>query len=295
MESAEYTEEVRQQYVIGKGSWSFVTQDRVDRIKQVAREVWAPAIEGLDYPWLCWNVDEDWCLVQQRMVRSVGWTPVVGYDPRVGAPSLIEGAVQINFNEGLDLPAMSMMFPLEWVFLFAPRLAFWHSDLLIREPLLQKLADDFKRLSDGESAAVDVRAKWYRRLLGHTGRYWELIGCTTQAASRSQFECGCGWWRRPLRHINCPDGQELTKREKYYYDHGSGILIWQERCHGRVRPIAATPVEEGHCSRIGNKHYKPQSPTDHRRNLNKDLSSNYDLRDVCAGLGISRFLDQPET
>ena len=274
-----------------KGSWSRVTSDQFEQIRSVASERWAPFFEQIKLPWLCWSVDEQWCLVQQRMVRDLGWTPVVGFDPRAGVPRLIEGAVLIDFNAGLDLPSMSMMFPLELVYLYADRLAFWHSDLMVRAPLLKDLSDAFKMLSDGQTMAVDLRNPWYKRMLGaYPGRYWELIGCTTRGASRSQFDCGCGWWRKPVRHPNCPEGQELIEREKYFYDHGAGILIWEQRCGGKVLPIAAKPVEEGHCSRIGNKRYKPQSPNDHRRDLRKDLAFNYDLEDVCRKLDIERYL-----
>src|SRR5215469_12500777 len=41
---------------------------------------WADAIRGAQRPWLCWNVYPDWCFVQQRLVKMVGCTPVVGFD-----------------------------------------------------------------------------------------------------------------------------------------------------------------------------------------------------------------------
>ncbi|ABI55476.1 hypothetical protein ACN2MM_01075 [Alkalilimnicola ehrlichii MLHE-1] len=288
-----YGGELRRRYATGKGSWEWINAEELALARNQARGPWAEALSGVDYPWLCWNVDDQWCLVQQRMVRSVGWTPVVGFDPRVGPPPLVEGAILIDFNEGLDLPTMSMMFPLEFIFLFAPRLAFWHSDLLVREPVFRQLADDFRGLADGETAATDIRRGWWRRLIGHRGRYWELIGCNTRGASRAQYESGCGWWRRPTRHPNCPDEAERAARRRYMHDHGVGILIWEERAGGTVHPIPLRWVEEGHCSRVGNKRYQSRSPRDHRRDLSKDLSFNYDLNEVASQLGLSRFLTGP--
>lgn len=287
----EYTGETRRLYAAGKGSWEWITHEETERVRALAADSWASALSGVEYPWLCWNVHDQWCLVQQRMVRAAGWTPVVGFDPRVGAPPLVDDAILIDFNLGLNFPAMSMMFPLEFVFLFAPRLAFWHSDLLVREPLFRSLADSFKQLADGQTAATDMRTRWYRRLLGQRpGRYWELMGCTMREASHAQFENGCGWWRRPTMHPNCPDEKECAARKQYTHDHGSGILIWQQRHGGQVKPIPAKPLEEGHCTRIGNKRYQPQSPKDHRRDLSKDLSFNYDLDEVCQKLGLAHYL-----
>jgi FkbM family methyltransferase len=55
---------------------------------------WREAVDGADRLWLCWSVDPAWNVVQQRLVASVGWTPVVGYDPRTS----------IGFNKHLQLP-----------------------------------------------------------------------------------------------------------------------------------------------------------------------------------------------
>ena len=67
---------------------------------------WAGRFRGIERPWLCWNVDSNWCVVQQRLVKEVGWTPVVGFDPRAGEPQLVPGAVLMNFNERLRLPSI---------------------------------------------------------------------------------------------------------------------------------------------------------------------------------------------
>lgn len=280
----------KRRYAAGNGSWLAITDEEFELARRLAVSKWAVALSGVEYPWLCWSVADDWCLVQQRMVRSVGWTPVVGYDPRAPIPTLIEGSILIDFNDGLGYPALSPHFPMELVFMFAPRLAFWHSDLLIRKPLLKKVSDIFKNLKDGEMAAVDDRTRWYKRLLGSYGRYWELLGCTTNRASASQFEHGCGWWRRTIFHPNCKSDDEREARKPYTWDQGGGILIWQERFSGRVIPLPQKQFIEGHCTRIGNPNFKPQSPNDTRRDPTKDLVYNYDLEKVCYQLGLLEYL-----
>ncbi|HHJ18559.1 MAG TPA: hypothetical protein ENJ84_01800 [Gammaproteobacteria bacterium] len=257
---------------------------------QLHLEAWRTALQNIERPWLCWSVNNEWSLVQQRLVQAVGWTPVVGFDPRAGRPNTVAGAVAVDFNAGFDFPALSMLFPLEFVFLFADRLAFWHSDLLVREDVLRKLAGQFAALADGEVAAVDDRGSLIARLRGHTPRFWELIGCTTRAASRDQFEKGCGWWRHIVEHPNCPPGSERKRRRRYGYDHGVGVYYWHKRYGGKVHGIPESLVEEGHCTRIKNVSYERLSPEDERRDLSQDLPHNYDLAEVCARLDLSRFL-----
>ncbi len=280
--------EERELYRAGKGNWNAFPFPAETVLKQAER--WRDVLAGIERPWLCWNVNEAWCLVQQRLVESVGWTPVVGFDPRAGRPEIIDSAVVLDFNEGFDFPALHMVFPLEFVFVFAPRLAFWHSDLLVRPERMQKIVAIFEGLADGEMAAVDDRGSFLSRLRGHVPRYWELIGCTTRAASRDQFERGSGWWRHIADHPNCPEN-ERESRKRYGYDHGVGIYYWQKQYGGRVRPIPESWVAEGHCTRIRNPHYEPQSPNDERRDLSKDLVHNYDLVEVCRRLGLDDFLD----
>ena len=279
-------------YAAGKGGWHAISTEEFAAARTLAAGPWREALEGVEYPWLCWNVADEWCLVQQRVVQSAGWTPVVGFDPRAGAPPLIKGAILVDFNAGLDFPILQMTIPMELVFLFAPRLAFWHSDLLVREPLFRQLADRFRQMPDGATAAVDSRTRWFRRLRGsNRGRFWELIGCTTRGASADQFAKGCGWWRRVNYHPNCPNDEgERAARQTYGGDHGGGILVWKERHGGQVEPIRARPLHEGHCTRIGNKEYKPQSPINARKDLSRDLVYNYDLGEVCRRMGLSRFL-----
>src|SRR5437870_12049476 len=115
---------------IGHGNWEAYNLP-LDRIYSAAQE-WAGALEGVVRPWLCWNVSPRWCLLQQKLVQQAGWTPVVGFDPRSGPPPLSSDAILIDFNRTFDFPVMFYMFPLEFAYLFAPRLAFWHADLLCR-------------------------------------------------------------------------------------------------------------------------------------------------------------------
>jgi hypothetical protein len=277
---------VRDDYRAGKANWdafSFSMQD----VERAAGE-WSAELAGIERPWLCWNVDSDWCLVQQQLVKFAGWTPVVGFDPRAGQPKLIPGSVLIDFNRGFDFPALHMVFPLEFVFLFCDRLAFWHSDLLVDPVVLRDLADSFVLLKDGQTAAVDSRKTFLRRLKGEKARYWELIGCTTRQASDEQFQRGSGWWRHIEKHPNCPAGSiERWRRKKYNYDHGGGILYWERHYSGRVVRIKKELVEEGHCTGIGKPEYRRVSPIDERRDLSKELRLNYELYDVCRRLGIT--------
>src|SRR5689334_26064 len=109
-------EEIR--YAAGGGNWRRISEAGVtldDVFASVAE--WSAAMQGVSRPWLCWNVDPDWCLVQQKLVTSVGWTPIVGYDPRASAPKLEPAAILIDFNKRLKLPTMYMHFPLEFVHL----------------------------------------------------------------------------------------------------------------------------------------------------------------------------------
>lgn len=279
----------KEEYRAGKANWEAFPYSW-HRVEEAAND-WQKCLEGVDKPWLCWNVDRDWCRVQQRLVLAVGWTPVVGYDPRAGVPSLEKGAVSIDFNYRFEFPALHMVFPLESTFLYCARLAFWHSDLLVRENKLIELAEQFANLEDGVTAAVDARPGIRARVKGLKGRYWELIGCTTRGASLDQFQKGTGWWRHIEKHPNCPsDVEEIQRRTRYGYDHGVGILYWERRYGGRVVRIHQRSIEEGHCTGIGNKGYTRVSPRDERRDLTRELSLNYDLEEVCRRLNLTKYL-----
>jgi hypothetical protein len=279
----------------GQGNWGAFGQcgPGLALVREVA-ESWRAALRGVKRPWLCWNVSGDWCLVQQRLVSSIGWTPVVGFDPRVGPPPhLVRGAVAIDFNRGIGLPVMYPHFPLEFAFLFIEeRLAFWHSDLLIRRSKLEPLRRRFEMLSDGETAATWVSPGWRNMFRRSRRRYWELVGCTTPAASRDQFEKGTGWWMEFWNHPNCPDGRERDRRRSYYWDHGAGIYYWHKVCGGRVVVVDGAPLEEGHCTKINNPSFKRSWPTanDAQRQMSVDLAANFDLSEVCHRLDLADLL-----
>jgi len=277
-------------YRVGTGDWEGFRLSNLS-IEQLLEEAgrWAESFRGIERPWLCWNVDDDWCYVQQRLVREVGWTPVVGFDPRAGRPSLIPGAVLVDFNERLRLPSMWMHFPLEFIFRFCDRLAYWHADCLLRLEKMHRYAQMFLELRDGEMAAVRPRGSWRQRLAPTRWRYWEVLACSTRGASRSQFENGCGWWMNfPMHPSVSPE--QAARRAKYHYECGVGIRYWARHCRGIVREIPGAEIAEGHFTLIGRKDYKRASPVHFKRDLSKELSLNNDLRLACDKLEISHLL-----
>lgn len=282
------TEEWR--YIFGTGHWEAFNQLGVTMADvEVAVRPWAAALAGVKRAWLCWNVDPAWCVVQQKLVREVGWTPVVGFDPRVGPPPLVDGAICIDFNAHFKLPTMWMHFPMEFVFLFCDRLAFWHADLLVRRDRMRSIAAGFADLPDGAAAAVAPREGRLGFLSPKRRRYWELIGCNTRSASRQQFEDGCGWWMNFWMNPN-NNPEMRIERSQYYYDSGSGIRYWHKKCGGKVKLIPEKFVAEGHCTRIGKKDYIENSPNNSQRNLNLELEKNFNLKNVCSELGLSNLV-----
>jgi hypothetical protein len=273
-------------HATGAGNWRRFRESGVslDDVRSAAKE-WAAAVADITAPWLCWNVDPDWCREQQRQVLRVGWTPVVGFDPRAPAPSVEPGAVLIDFNARLGLPTMWMHFPLEFAHLWCPRLAFWHTDLLLRPAKMRALAEEFTGLPDGWMAAVQPRAG-VREWLSGRRRYWELIGCTTRGASQATFDAGCGWWMAWPYHPSNSD-VERERRKRYYWDHGAGISYWHRHCGGHVRLIAESYVAEGHFTGIGKPDYQRVSPQNFQRDLSKELSLNYKLADARRMLDIA--------
>ena len=120
----------------GTGNWNAFNKSMEEVFK--AAEKWkSEAGEGEKF-WLCWDINEKWCYLQQKLVLEMGWTPIVGWDPhqRPKPEYLAPGALSINFNEILQLPVLFMHVPLEFAFLWVEKLAFWHSDLILpREKL----------------------------------------------------------------------------------------------------------------------------------------------------------------
>ena len=271
----------------GKGNW-----ERFDIPLEKVREAtaeWRQALAGIRLPWLCWKVSDRWCKLQQRLIQEIGWTPVIGYDPRSGPPTQLPGSLAINFNAHFGFEVMWPHFPLEFAFLFTERLAFWHADLLCRLDTMRYLRDVFESLPDGQIAAVLDRGGRRNFFRSRHHRYWELVGCTTKGASESQFQHGCGWWRCIKDHPQCTDPHERRRRSRYYYDSGVGIMYWKRRYGGQVVNIPLKTVAEGHCTSINKKDYRQVSPGG-ARNLVAEIDLNYDLDTVAARLGIAHLL-----
>lgn len=283
----------------GTGDWQNF-QIPLGKIFEAAAE-WKKLVAGVEKPWLCWNVSPRWSQLQQRLVRHVGWTPVLGFDPQVGQPPVLPGSVLIDFNAHFGLPLMSLYFPLEFMFLWAERrLAFWHSDLLCRLPVMEGRAKTFEELEDGKTVAVLDRGGRRNYLNFKRHRFWELCGCTTRAASENQFYNGCGWWRNFVIHPKCTLSEERQRRQGLFFDHGAGIMYWKKRYGGPVLPISLHLVDEGHCSNnvIGRRailrprtyRSAPSHMATNFRNLTIELDANYSIDEVAAQLGIAHLL-----
>jgi hypothetical protein len=273
---------------VGKGNWAGFNIP-LDDVYDAAGE-WKKALGGVDRPWLCWNVSDRWCKLQQKLIQEVGWTPVIGFDPRCGPPkTVLPGSIVIDFNAPFGLEIMWPHFPLEFAFLFAERLAFWHADLLCRMEVMYKLKALYEGLQDGAMAAVpDFGSRRYFYRFRHH-RYWELAGCTTQGASKSQFDQGASWWRFFDHHPNCPNEAERRRRAKYYYDSGVGIMYWKRRLDGKVIDVPPNWVAEGHCTSINKKNYRQVLPGG-QRNLSVEIDLNFDIEEVARTLGIDHLL-----
>lgn len=273
----------------GIGNWEAfnLTAFSIDDVLHAA-QAWASVLKGVERPWLCWNVNHDWCLAQQRLVEYVGWTPVVGYDPRIGRPPLTPRAICIDFNERFGFPVLYPHFVIEFAFVFAPRLAFWHSDLLLRRTTLQRAAAAFEALASDAMVATRPADGRLAFLHPRRRRYWELLGCMTRAASERNFESACGWWVCFWAHPNCPDGTERARRRGYYWDAGTGIRYWHRRCGGKVSLIPEEEISEGHFTSINNPDYRRAGDfIDWRKDLTKELALNFDLVRSAAKLDIA--------
>lgn len=255
-----------------------------------ATEDWRKALKGIEYPWLVWSMHDDWCHVQQKLVESVGWTPVVGYDPRHLPTKLTKNAVLVNFNARLNLPVMWMHFPIDFIFAMAPRMAFWHSDLICDMDTMQSLATRFQRLRDGEISIVNPTSKLgLRRFLSpKTSRYWELAGCFTREASQHMYDHGCSIWQAFMYHPNCPNQDEFEKRSQYYWDHGTGIYYWHRRYRRKVDLIPEAVLADGHFTRIHRQAtYKTVSPNNEYRDAGLDLQANFSIEEAVQKMGLA--------
>lgn len=271
-------------YRIGRGNWDAFDLG-IETVLRAA-EHWKAAIGELHRPWLCWSVDGDWSIVQQRLVRGAGWTPVVGFDPRAGRPPAIPEAVVVDFNRSLNLPVLFPHFVLEYAFAFSERLAFWHSDLLLTEAHMAAFARQFAGLEDGAMAAVADPSGWRRWIAGPKRRYWELLGCTTRGASRSQFDQGSGWWMHFSKHPNFRGRRD----GKFHWEYGCGIEHWKRALGGSVSDIDGRRIAYGHFTRINRRGYVARERNNVFRNLQVDIAENYDLEACAAGLKLTHLL-----
>ena len=248
---------------------------------------WKKALEGVEKPWLCWNMNNRWCVLQQKLVAETGWTPVVGWDPNCGmaCPELIPEAVAIDFNEILQLPVLFVHVPLEFAFLWVEKLAFWHADMILPRDRMRKAADMFERLKQGEMTAVKSYGGLRNIFRFSHHRYWEVLGCTTRDASKDQFEKGCGWWRNNVYHQNIsPGSKEQLLLKKYYDDHGVGIQIWKKHYGGKVHTIREGWIADGHFSAITCPNYiKGKSKSE-------EMDLNFDLDKIARDFGIDDLL-----
>jgi hypothetical protein len=269
----------------GTGHWRF--WDRSEEEVKIAAKQWARAIEGIERPWLCWNMNDRWCLLQQKLVAEVGWTPVVGWDPNCGAEpaKLVPGAVAVDFNSVLKLQVLYQHVPLEFVFLWADRLAFWHADVIMPRAKMEAAAARFESLRDGEMAAVKTYGGMRNLLRTKYHRYWEVLGCTTRGASFDQYKNGCGWWRGFQEHPNAPlEASERERRARYYDDHGCGVRYWKHFRGGRVQDLGERWIAKEHFSVI--------TVNDYRRGSSKseEMDINFDLPAIAQRFGISDLL-----
>jgi hypothetical protein len=266
----------------GVGKWDVFTVP-MEKMFKVA-SLWKKQFDGIEKPWLCWKIDDDWCVLQQKLIKEVGWTPVVGYDPSTTAPTILTGSILVDFNAGLGFETMWMHFPLEFTFLFTKRLAFWHSDFLLRHEKMAYYARLFESLENGQVAAVREYNKLKFMFMGQNKRYWELLGCTTAGASESQFKYGSGWWMNFACHANCPP-EEKKRRERLYWDHGVGIAFWAQKHRDKVVEISLANIKEGHFTTPGI--FKSWT---RGRNVKAELIKTLSLKEIATKLKIDDLL-----
>ncbi len=273
--------QIKERAGAGTGNWWVMRFHPAMKLIPKAAENWGRKLEGINKPWLCWCVNDRWCILQQKLVKAVGWTPVVGKDENIDNPTLLKDSVYIDFNKCFNFPQIFMHFPLEWVFLFAKKLAFWHSDLILSIKDMKKCAEVFNNLQDGEIAAVESKFRlfrylWERPKYRECRRFFEVVGCTTKGASKSQYEHGCGWWRHIYKHpnYNANDFKRMPHSE-----HGIGIRYWKEKYGGNVIPL-----------KISLKGHAAAYKTRFIRSKEEDLDTTYSLEKIANSLNLQQFL-----
>ena len=222
----------------------------------------------------------------------MGWTPVIGFDPRSGPPTVLPGSILIDFNSHFWFSShVAFHFPLEFASPFRrpPRILACGLLLCPGLDVMHKLKSTFESLPDGAIAAVPDYGGRRNLLRFRHHRYWELAGCTTRSASESQFKHGSGWWRNIKDHPQCTDEKERRRRARYYYDSGVGIMYWKRHYGGQVIDIPEKLVGVGHCTSINRKNYRAVN-SGGTRYLGGEIDLNFDIEEVAARLGIAHLL-----
>ena len=99
----------------GTSNWWLFSAEDIPKVEAASRE-WRAALDGVARPWLCWCVNDKWCVLQQKLVLKAGWTPVVGHDTNIHMPTLVDGSLYVDFNKHFKYRKMYMHFPMEWVY-----------------------------------------------------------------------------------------------------------------------------------------------------------------------------------
>lgn len=223
------------------------------------------------------------------MILEIGWTPVVGWDPASAKcpERVVPGAIVIDFNENLNLPTLYPHIPLEFAFLWADRLATWHSDILLSRKKMKVAAERFNRLESGGTIAVRSFGGWKNLLNRRNHCYWEVLACTTGLASMNQYKCGAGWWRGIEHHPSVMgDSIEQVRRRSFYDDHGCGIEYWRRFYNGNVASINESWIAKEHFSVISVKNYvKCDSKWE-------EMERNFNLDEIANRLGVGDLLSK---
>ena len=259
---------------IGSGNWDAFPTDLIERVQEAAVE-WREALGQIEKPWLCWGVEKTMLRLQQRLVLEAGWTPVVGHDVNL-EPEIEQGSVYVDFNRQLQLPHMRIFFPLEWIFLWVDKIAFWHSDILLSTSDMRDCAATFDRLKNGQVSAVWNRGPWFGLRQRHANKWYAVVACSTKGASLDQYEKGCGWWRHIAKH---PNFRENDYRKTPHYDHEIGITMWHKKYGGnvvRIRPSMKGHMTSSRCKRTISKE--------------EDLATNFHVAEMARNLGIGHLL-----
>jgi hypothetical protein len=271
---------------VGSGNWDAFPAERLPEVRRAA-ERWAEKLKDIEKPWLCWCVSNQWCVLQQRLVQYVGWTPVVGHDTNIENPVVLPGSIYVNFNEGLNLPRLLNLFVLEWVFLFTDRLAFWHTDFLLSKRDMIKAAKCFEDLRQGELAMPWGHTRLIMlflarfRPISNSNRLFEVIGCTTREASLQQYKEGLGFWRHPEKH---PNNTSLTA-DYPQWEHSIGVSLWARR-HPEKHKLPAVDTRTGHAHSQKVPGLRETTP---KQEL---LEKHENIRRYAEKLGIEDLLDQ---